>query len=68
MIVNQELTISEIRTKLVELQTKLDKVADVGDKISSMGATVEYNKRYNHIKQQIQELNDMLSLKKRRGE
>lgn len=68
MIVNQELTTSQIRTQIAELQIKLDQVADAGDKISSMGATVEYNKRYNHIRQQIEELNSMLSLKKRRGE
>lgn len=68
MITRPTLTKSQIIAKLDEYETMLDEIAMAGDKVSSQGAIVEYNQRYNHYKNKISELNKMLAYYEGRGE
>ena len=67
MLIDPNLTLTEIKEKIAVLEPKVDEVADVGDEFSSMGTTVKNNNRYNHYKAQLQQLYSMKSSKIRRG-
>ncbi len=68
MIINPNLTKAQIEAKVATIETTLDDMAQVGDKITSSGAMVEYNNRYNHYKNQLEQLYSMLTQKINRGE
>jgi len=68
MIINPTLSVTEIDIKITEVETTLQEMAEVGDKITSSGATVEYNNRYNHYKSQLEQLYSMKTQKTMRGE
>ncbi len=68
MLINPTLTRTQIEAKIAILETKVDEMAEVGDSISSAGAQVDYNNRYNHYKNQLEQLYSMLTNAIARGE
>ena len=61
-------TKSEIATLISTKKVELDEFAKEGDKIKSSGAQVDYNHRYNKIKQDLEELYSMKANLVARGE
>jgi len=68
MIINPTLTSVQIDAKIEEVELKLEEMAEIGDKITSSGAMVEYNNRYSHYKNQLEQLYSMKTQKTMRGE
>ena len=67
MLIRPNLSLKQIEEEISIINTKLDEFAEIGDEISGTGTTVKYNKRYNHFKQKLEELNSMLVQKLNRG-